>query len=1672
MFPIQGKDKDHFTAHLPLYVEYEDPEQDGERYHLPAHLPLYVEHEDAGGAGTSDDAGGAGTSDDAGGAGTSDDAGVSGTSENAGGAGTVDNSKEIIPLPSICFGLCEPNANPVNIAENEQGAQELTPQEGGLEADNSISPTGFSSYPARLLGKQLVKTHTDLEDLDPAIYGRHLLPPGTSVLRMLLPEGTYQASEPDRWKRHPELMVLMGDLCIESSQRWNDMESLVESYRHVFAWKLEDIGGYKGLVPPPVILQKANMVARQKPRPVSYMEQYIQDVALGPMVKAGWVERAPNSLWAANPVFAFKKDSEGKPHDVRVCYDYRLQNQCSESVHTNYPVGEELFQQLGPSCFFSRVDLRQGFWQLPLAEESRDKAAFWWKNDLYRPTRVVFGLKQAPAWFQHVMEVELGNAGLHRCCKIFIDDVLIHSESWEQHLRDVEAVFRVMESAGLMLHPEKSAFGASIIEFLGFNVSNYGLTPQEAKVKAFADLPPPKGVPDLQTVLGKLRYYACFVHHFSSKAQPMVVLLRKDTPWNWSSECQAAFDLLKKEIATPGRALRRFNQDLPIIVYTDFSNTGLGAVLAQTDTDGMDCIVACISRSLNKHERNYSAFKGEMLAAVWAVRTLSVYIMGRHITLVTDHRALVYLLTTNNLSGVLARWAVLLHAHDITVVHRAGSTNANADVLSRFPLPSTADSSGARMDDDYEERACLMMHTTSSPGHPLSLAVLDYKPQPRLTRYAMISGVVLLELCGGICAGLEACLRNGIVIQRYLYSDISPTAQQVARHRIQDLRERFPLLLQEQAVRDSFSSLPMDIHRISVEHLEALCPAPEPHSHRAQHAQWLVIAGPECQDFSPAGHSKGLDGTRAQTFKQVLQIVAWLQSIDPSVPPLYIVENAAMQHNWKSKDIRDTVFPLLCRSMGPPVCLDAVLAGSYAHRLRNYWTNLADSSAIMSALQQLRVPKDRLAQDMLDPGRFVSDVSAPDRAPYAVANLLGEPRRAFPTLVAYPGSRAFREGRPGAVLDLHKGTWTEPNPDERERILGYRTGATAAPGVSDQERHRLTGNAIDQAALSALIRLCLLQSARGTPPLAYHPVWPQVKPPPPFSPNPLLVHMCQVFATSPHGLGEDAAVIEHADIEVERISPALQREINIHEKSLEDNTSDILDDALTLYYVQHGSMPNDKTYTDKVIRRVTGRARFYHFNNEILYRVLKNGQRRVVPSKEDRVQLIREFHATAGHFGFRRTLYLLMAVYSWRYMRRQVKAVLLSCMPCQQAHARFKNTTTTLTPHPVVGMFFTWGVDLSGPYPKSERGYSYLFHAVEHHIHLMVTVPITDKTSATVAFAFLQHIIGQYGACAQVVTDSGSEFKADFDELLLRLRVDHRVFSVNNPQANGLTERAVGTLKRAMSKRVDETGAQDWDIHAIYTTLAYNLTPQESTKVAPFHALYGREPQFPSSTTPLPVLDSTGQNWLSTLQHQAAYFQHMMPTLANHLAVSKHRDTLRYTYTRSGAYRPQHLQFKAGDYVFVAQNQPHSKLELPARPFILRLLSLTPTGTAEVEGRCGTKHKTHIRNLAPCHLPCIDGRTLPELARPSKDLPCKVCHLPNQPSKMLLCDRCNKGFHTFCLQPPLTSIPFGNWFCPACVPHVDDVHFAPEGLQQQLSTEKTTRQTRRKTLKRKLKRHG
>jgi len=280
----------------------------------------------------------------------------------------------------------------------------------------------------------------------------------------------------------------------------------------------------------------------------------------------------------------------------------------------------------------------------------------------------------------------------------FVDDILIHSKTMEEHISHVEAALKMLEGCNLKAHPDKTVIGAATMEFLGHNVSAHGLHPNEAKILAIRGLPEPTGVSELRSVLGLLNNYSCYVPSFSTIAHPLNQLLRDDVAWKWGQDEQDSFDRLKAEIATEGRALRYFDSKKPIILHTDWSKLGIGAVLGQIDEDGNKYMVACISRSLNKHEKNYVSFQGEMLAAVWAVKTFHPYLHGLKFKLVTDHQPLTWLMTKQDLVNQHARWAMTLQQYDFTIEHRPGANHQNADALSRFPLASEEDVTEARLD--------------------------------------------------------------------------------------------------------------------------------------------------------------------------------------------------------------------------------------------------------------------------------------------------------------------------------------------------------------------------------------------------------------------------------------------------------------------------------------------------------------------------------------------------------------------------------------------------------------------------------------------------------------------------------------------------------------------------------------------------------------------------------------------------------------------------------------------------------------------------------------------------------------------------------------------------------------------------------------------------------------
>ncbi len=373
--------------------------------------------------------------------------------------------------------------------------------------------------------------------------------------------------------------------------------------------------------------------------------------------------------------------------------DYRRLNQLTKKDAFPLPRIEDSLTSLTQAAWYSTLDLASGYWQVQVEEGDREKTAFTTPFGLFEWDRMPFGLCNAPATFQRLMQRCLGSQ-LVDTTLVYLDDVIVYSPDFESHLQHLEQVFRAMEKYGLKLQPDKCQLFRKEVKFLGHCVSASGVSVDPEKVSVVQGWSAPKTVRQVRSFLGFVGYYRRFIKDFSKIAKPLNQLLvvsgrprgRGSPPVAWDSTCDVAFQRLKQELLqAPILAYADFTQ--PFFLYTDASNLGLGAVLAQRQ-QGVERVIAYASRSLHPAERNdsnYSSFKLELLAMKWAMsEKFKDYLWGAKVLVITDNNPLVHLRTAK-LGAVEQRWVAQLANYDYQLQYRPGREYTNADVLSRLP---------------------------------------------------------------------------------------------------------------------------------------------------------------------------------------------------------------------------------------------------------------------------------------------------------------------------------------------------------------------------------------------------------------------------------------------------------------------------------------------------------------------------------------------------------------------------------------------------------------------------------------------------------------------------------------------------------------------------------------------------------------------------------------------------------------------------------------------------------------------------------------------------------------------------------------------------------------------------------------------------------------------------
>ncbi|XP_078250227.1 uncharacterized protein LOC144589461 [Pogona vitticeps] len=386
-----------------------------------------------------------------------------------------------------------------------------------------------------------------------------------------------------------------------------------------------------------------------------------------------------SSPWSSPIVLVDKPDGS-----IRFCVDYRKLNRVTTPDAYPMPRLDNLIETIGGCRFISSLDLVKGYWQLRIDPRDQEKTAFCSPFGLYEFQVLSFGLRNAPATFQRLMDQTL--AGLSDFTVAYIDDIGIFSNTWEDHLIHLELVLQRLSAAGLTVKASKCQLGSPEIKYLGHMVGGGMIKPLEAKIEAVRDWPRPNTKKKVKSFLGLVGYYRKFIPRFSEIAAPLTDLTRKkaDDRIPWTSDCEAAFQRLKEALINYP-VLRAPDFDREFIIYTDASNSGVGAVLCQEDENGDQHPVSYLSRKLQKGERHLATVEKECLAIVYAIQKAKPYIWGRHFVLCTDHSPLQWLKTMKTHNSKLMRWALNLQDYDFEVKVVRGSVNCVADALSKRP---------------------------------------------------------------------------------------------------------------------------------------------------------------------------------------------------------------------------------------------------------------------------------------------------------------------------------------------------------------------------------------------------------------------------------------------------------------------------------------------------------------------------------------------------------------------------------------------------------------------------------------------------------------------------------------------------------------------------------------------------------------------------------------------------------------------------------------------------------------------------------------------------------------------------------------------------------------------------------------------------------------------------
>ena len=497
----------------------------------------------------------------------------------------------------------------------------------------------------------------------------------------------------------------------------------------------------------------------EPPRRVPFAVKQKLEMEYKKLIEQGVLIDIKDSPWGTPVVPVAKGDS------VRVCGDYtRTLNQVLDLKHYPLPTIEECFSKVAGGEKFSKIDVRQAFNNLEIAEEHREFTTLNTHLGQKAWTRVPYGLNNSGAYFQEAIDKILSGIPMV-CCRV--DDILVSGRNDKDHLANLNEVFSRLETHGLRVKKEKTELMRDELIYLGHRISKHGMSPVRSKVEDLLKTPEPENVKQLIAFLGAVGYYRRYLPDLATVIAPLDCLRSSKVKWQWTKVEQDAFKKLK-ELLSSDRVVACYDPEMAVKVESDASKVGLGAVISHVYPDGSEKVIEYASRTLSECEKKYSQIDKEALGIIWAVKRFHYYLYGREsFDLVTDHQPLTFIFNKNRglpemSSNRVSRWALILMNYNYKIRYRRSQDHANCDMLSRLPRPGViknpvdedAEAFSIDMDQAQLDAVVIASETRKDPIlSKVSMWILDGFPKvkpcdlnPELSAYWNRSDTLSIEL--------------------------------------------------------------------------------------------------------------------------------------------------------------------------------------------------------------------------------------------------------------------------------------------------------------------------------------------------------------------------------------------------------------------------------------------------------------------------------------------------------------------------------------------------------------------------------------------------------------------------------------------------------------------------------------------------------------------------------------------------------------------------------------------------------------------------------------------------------------------------------------------------------------------------------------------------------------